>query len=278
MGPGFPLLALVALVVCLVGGAPAAAEAQTVSGIVLDAAADQRVAGVTLVLRNESGDAVARARTGEDGRFTLVARSPGPHTLEAERLGYAPLEPRSLTLGRELVEIELRITRAPVEMDPLTVTARRRDPRHEATLEGALTRHEQLPSVGSRRVALRSGPEFVGAIEVEQVLDWFGPRGACTILFRNGTLVHSPEVVEELFIEGPADWWQAVEFYRRYAEAPLGLRDTPGYVVDPSGCSVVALWSRDDPPAPGRSIWARVAWAGGIGLAIWFGLPLILGF
>lgn len=254
------------------------AAAQTVTGTVLDVDTGEPVSGVALLLRNELDNVVARAETGEDGRFALAARNPGPYVIEVERLGYAPLPPQPLTLDRELAEVEIRLSRAPIEVDPVTVTGRRRDPRHEATLEGALARYEIFPRVGSRRVALRGGPEFVAAMEVQHVLRWFGPRSGCTILYRDGRLVTSAVIVQELFLEGPADWWQAIEFYRRYQDAPRDLRDVPPYLDSPFGCTVVALWSRDDPDAPGRSTWARMAYLGGFVAVIWFVVPNLLGF
>lgn len=252
------------------------AAAQTVTGTVLDVDTGAPVSGVALLLRNELDNVVARAETGEDGRFTLAARSAGDHVLEVERLGYAPVPSHPVSLDREIVEVEIRISRAPIEIEPVTVTARRHDPRHDATLDGMLARHEQLPPVGPRRVALASGPEFVGAMSVDHVLRWFGSRG-CAIVYRDGMLVHSPEFVQQLIYDSSANWWQAIEFYRRYQEAPLGLRDVPSYVSTPSSCSVIALWSSDEPVAPGRSIWSRLAFATGFAAILWLMVPTLTG-
>lgn len=260
----------------LASGPTTPAWAQTVTGTVLDAESGEAVSGVALRLRNALGNVVASAETGEDGAFVLAARSEGEHTLEVDRLGYAPVPPHPVTLDREIVEVEIRISRAPIEIEPVTVTARRHDPRHDATLEGMLARHEQLPSVGPRRVALASGPEFVGAMTVEHVLRWFGRRG-CTILYRDGMLVTSGDFASHLISEASANWWQAIEFYRRYHEAPLGMRDVPPYVTMPTNCSVIALWTSDEPVAPGRSVWRRLAVATGFVAILWLVIPGLTG-
>lgn len=247
------------LALCLaVVGTVEPVSAQTVRGVVLDAETGLPVPAVVLTLRNEAGDLVIRAESDEEGRFELVSPQSGLHTIEAERLGYVPVERQEVELYRDLLEIELRIASSPIAVDPITVMGRRLDPRHDLSLEGMRLRHESLPRVGPQRVILRTDPEFVATQRVSDVLRWFPRRSSCTILFSNGHLTGSQLMADSVFINSPTEFWQAVEFYRRWHDAPMGLREVPPYVDDPTPCSVIALWSRDDPVGTDRPLWQRV--------------------
>ncbi len=265
---GVPPL-LVAAVVVLVGlVAPSLSQAQTVEGRVIDAELGDPIEGVSLALLNDAGVEVAAGESDAEGRFYLVARQAGLHTLTAERLGYAPMDPLEMLLEREILEVELQLARSPIELDPLTVVGRRHDPRLDATFEGALARREQLPSVGPNRVVLRTDPEFAAAGSVHQVARWFGPYQGCMIVWQNGLMRHDAQLssraqIQEFLDELPAGFWEGLEYYRRWNDAPLGLRDIPHWVDMPSGCSVLALWPRmDHPDQP--ALWKRALGLGGI--------------
>ncbi|TVP55679.1 MAG: carboxypeptidase regulatory-like domain-containing protein [Gemmatimonadales bacterium] len=260
------LLTAMAFVVGLL--APGLSQAQTVEGRVIDAQLGGPIEGVSLTLLNDAGVQVAATESDEDGRFYLAARLAGLHTLTAERLGYAPMEPLDVRLEREILEVELQLARSPIELDPLTVVARRHDPRHDATFEGALARREQLPSVGPNRVVLRTDPEFAASGTVLQVARWFVPYQGCMIVWQNGLMrpdaqLSSRAQIREFLDELPAGFWEGLEYYRRWNDAPLGLRDIPHWVDMPSGCSVLALWPRmDHPDQP--ALWKRALGLGGI--------------
>lgn len=245
---------LIALILLALPASPAAA--QTVAGVVQDVDTGEPLEEVELVLRNERGAVVSGATTRSDGRFALAAQSPGPHTLEATRFGYTAVAPMEIEVGRELVEVEVRLSPSPVQLEPLVVLGRRPDPRHEATFEGALARYEQLPPAGSRRVVMRSDAEFVATMRVSDIMRWFPPSRGCRIVFWEGRVATTAETAEMWLEEASTSVLEAVEFYRTWSDAPVGLRDVPPYVVVPTGCSVVALWMRLDPPPEG-SWWSR---------------------
>lgn len=230
--------------------------AQTIEGIATDVETGEAVAGVELELRNERGVVVSRTRAGPDGRFHLLAREPGPHSLHASMLGYAAVPPTHIELGREVVEVEIQLSRSPIELDPLVVRGRRYDARHDATFEGAMARYERLPSVGTRRVVLRTDPEFTASFTVRDVLRWFPPGRGCAIVFSDGRVATTPEAALAWLNEASTNWLEALEYYRTWQDAPLGLRDVPPYIRYPSSCAVVALWPRQDPP-PAVAWWRR---------------------
>lgn len=254
MSPAAPIRGLIVFIVLALATPPLAA--QTIDGVARAADTGEPLEGVELVLRNDRGGVVSGAATGSDGRFVLSVKTPGPHTLEATRFGYAAVAPMEIEVGRELVEVELRLSPSPVELEPLVVLGRRPDPKHEATFEGAVARYEQLPSAGWRRVVMRSDAEFVGAMRVTDILRWFPPARGCRIVFSEGRVATSPESARMWLGEASTSVLEAVEFYRTWSDAPIGLRDVPPYVLDPTRCAVVALWMRRDPP-PAGSWWSR---------------------
>lgn len=237
-------------------GLPASGlAAQTVMGVVLDGDSGEPIAGASVTLLAPEEVVLARTETGRDGRFILPARAAGIYAVTAERLGYAPARSDSLALGIESMEVELRLFRSPLELAPLTVVARRRDGRHDASFEGALIRHALFPRVGSRRVVFRGDPEFRSSIVTTDVLRWFTPRRGCTIVWAGGLMARSRNQAEMWLSEVSTEDLEAVEFYRSWADAPVEMKDFPSYVDSPSRCSVVAVWPRLDPP-PARIVTA----------------------
>jgi hypothetical protein len=241
------------------------ADAQSIRGRVVDETR-AGIIGVDLVLRTSTAAIEARATSDSTGSFVLFARSAGTFRLDASHAGYAEVEPIDVRLEREeTLVVEIVLSPGVVAIEPLTVTARIRDARHDPTFEGARARHELYPSIGSRRVIMRSDWELASAMKVADVLGNLRPTG-CVGMFYNGNLVRYDEFREAWF-EVSASFVEAVEYYRRVIDAPLGFRN---HGVNPS-CSIIALWPRLDAPPSGRP-WLRA----GIAAAI-VGLLLLLG-
>jgi len=253
------------------------AGAQTVEGRVVDAATDTPLAGATLTLRNERGVREDRGESARDGGFRLAARNQGPHSLEVTRPGFEPVTGEVLQLALEVLEVEVRLSRAPIELAPIIVTGRRRDARHDASFEGALARHQIFPRVGTRRVVLREDTEFRSAMVVADVLRWFPARRGCTIVYSNGVLARSEEWVADLLNRVSTETVEAVEFYRQWGDAPLELKDVPPYVSSPTECSVVALWPRVSGPPPAGLTWGRALRVGTVLGTLFLGIRLLGG-
>jgi hypothetical protein len=258
-------ITVLVLLVCLAPGA----SGQTVAGVVVETESGTALSGVGLLLRTADGTPVARAESADDGSFLLSAPRAGDYSLEASRLDYASPPPLELTLGPEVVEVEVRMSRSPLELEPISITQRRRDPRHDATFQGALVRHSQLPGVGGRRVVLREDPEMASAIRIRDVLRWFPPGRGCTIIYWDGRVQRDSLLVDE-WLESSTGHFEAVEFYRWFLDAPRGLQRVPPYVQEPAGCSVVALWSRLPDEHSTTHVWRRTAAAVGVGAGLWF--------
>jgi hypothetical protein len=209
---------------------------------------------VRLLLRAAGDQVESSAVTAEDGAFLLHARFAGDYWIEIVHTGYATPDSLPVRIEREEeVELAIRLSRSVMTLEPLTVVARRRDPRHDRTFEGALARRERFPSVGSRRVITRDDVEFRTAVDVRQVLETVpGEGGTCMIMYSNGNLVGDMDFVLE-WLRTSSTSMEIVEYYRYYNEAPQGMRAVPPYIRDPSDCSVVALWSRVPEPDEGSS-------------------------
>lgn len=103
---------------------PYHAQAQVVTGIVLDAISGEAVAAVELVLLT-SADKVARVGiTGSDGGFTIEAEHTGRYRIHTNRIGYEGVtsDPFDLLVG-DTVQVELRIGVAAVGLAPLRVVS-----------------------------------------------------------------------------------------------------------------------------------------------------------
>ncbi|HEX2168201.1 MAG TPA: carboxypeptidase regulatory-like domain-containing protein [Longimicrobiales bacterium] len=91
--------ALVTGVLLLNAAFPAHAQAQVVTGQLVDASAGRPIATAFVQLIDAEGVRLSGALTDSAGRFTLQAPSAGEYRLVAERLGYEPVTSPALALG-----------------------------------------------------------------------------------------------------------------------------------------------------------------------------------
>src|SRR5881628_2766941 len=108
------MVAMVALFASLVTGA----RGDTLSGRVADTTG-AAVAGATATVV----ELHRVARTGSDGVFRLAEIPPGRYTMAVRALGYAPVARAVTVAGPTTIDVTLR--RAPVWIEPITVTATR---------------------------------------------------------------------------------------------------------------------------------------------------------
>jgi hypothetical protein len=230
-------------------GAAVRADAQTITGRVVDSATEAGIPEATVeALRDR--EVIGRTVTDADGSFELQVRGSGAYVLRASALGYPALESDALEVrSRELVEVTLRISPAPLPLDGITVDARRTDLRHAATYEGLYARRETALPVGSTRVVLRNDHEMVNSMQVEDVLLWMRTPRRCVHWYVNGEPVVTPD--KEWLYELSAQMLEGIEFYRDGFLAPYdywggdcGPMPSPQY-------SVIALWYRRPDPRNG---------------------------
>jgi hypothetical protein len=226
--------------------------AQTVSGRVTDAATGVPMADVRVVLLRADGSRVAETVSNRIGEFHIATWNPGPHRLEATHIGYRTTTSEIIEVGtREHVVVHLRLSATAIPLQPLTITARRRDVRDDATHEGFYARQLLVASSGNARVLTRLDPEMINARDAHDVMAWLpAPRdrpfdrgGQCLSVYWNGQLLGDLELAE-MWMATPAHMLEGVEYYRTATDAPMDFRGIPPYLYDCPHLSVLALWQR----------------------------------
>jgi hypothetical protein len=251
--------AIAGLVAALLAAAVAPPlQAQAVRGRVVDAQSGEGVADVEIVLRR--GRAVVdRAVTDSLGLFHVLGRTEGNYRVEASHIAYERAATALRVGAEELVVIDLRVSRGVVQLDPLTITARARDPRHDASYEGLYARRSDFPRVGGRRAVLHTDLEM-RASRVSDVLGRMNPRfrrrsyvsigegfederRGCSVVYWNGRMIGTRLLAEILIESTSAGELEGLEYYDGSIYAPEVFRDEPSYAWG-YRCNVVALWSR----------------------------------
>lgn len=272
-----PLLGLTAAL--LVTLPPSVATGQTIRGEVTELETGEPVAGADVALLYGSGRRAARTRTDDGGQFVIGAPRAGQFLVEVSASGFAESTPVEVQVdAQEAVLVTVVLSRQVVALEPLIVTGRRYDPRHDATWRGALARREIHGRYGSQRVFMHGDIEMRNSMSVVEVARGVqapmrgtmrtlsdptvdGPRrtrAGCSIVFWDGNLALSAHDAMWA-LDTPPSLLEAVEVYRTWHDAPQGLRAVPMYAqTSPGNCSVIALWSRtgthpDDPARQGHA-------------------------
>lgn len=105
---------------------PRASSAQRITGQLVAADSGEPVAGAFVVLQTSAGERVDATISGERGSFALVPPRAGAYRLSVRRIGFRRWTSSRLRLGhRETISREFEVTRRPVELEALEVTAER---------------------------------------------------------------------------------------------------------------------------------------------------------
>lgn len=250
--PIWPVLFSLGLTVVL--AAPGAA--QIVRGSVIEDRTGNPVEGASVRLLDADSQEVATAVTGDEGRFLLTTREPGVHALEAQHIAYATVRTTFFEIpGDGAVEVEVRLDRTAIPLEPLTVIGRRRGVQHEATIDGFYARRANLRrhAVGPARALGREDRVFREAVDPMDLLNLFPPiawewrGGNCEApaVFWNGRLVDK-ELMEH-YLRLSTAHLEGLEYYRSLDALPLAFREEPFSPEFVRKCGVVALWSRRSP-------------------------------
>jgi hypothetical protein len=118
--------------------------AQTVRGSLRDSETRAPVINGTVALRNEMGTVVARTATDERGAYEMTARVSGTYSLFAVGLGYRSTPTGSFQLLEgDSVTIDITLSPEPLELDPLSVAAKRQRTAAKLTRNGFYERQRQ---------------------------------------------------------------------------------------------------------------------------------------
>jgi hypothetical protein len=238
------------------------ARAQVVRGRVLDNASGEPVAAAK-VEAFAGANSGGRTRSGADGSFLVRLRAAGTFRLEAERAGYRPSVTSVIPVAsRETVYVEVRVAAAPMQLDPLRVTARVSPPRRrsldivgfydrEKYGFGRFIRREDFERranmTTSQILAREPGTVVVGYGMTEYVVfsrsatvgAFRRQGGYCApVLYLDGIRISSARDLNS--VVNP-EMVEAVELYRSAAEIPVQ------YNGPDAACGVILVWTRREP-------------------------------
>ena len=183
--------------------------------------------------------------TGANGRFRILALSPGSYDLRVRRLGFDPVILRVRVEPRDTVRLAISLERAIVVLDSMRVTAAATSPR--------LAEFEERRARGDGQFL--SGPE-IERRNVQSVLDllrpfkgirWIG--GSIATNMRFGVIRDCPYqvFVDDVMIPTPrlADTVSpkdlaGIELYTSIASVPLRYKSSG----DGATCGVILLWTK----------------------------------
>lgn len=271
---------IIACVFALARAAPCAA--QVVFGRVVDDATGTPLSAVTVALLDAQGRTIARTATDSIGIFELTVAQAGSFSLNAQQLGFRSWTSERLDLRRnELLQVEVRLGRQAIPLQPLLISARRTPPRdrlsefderrNNPTRAGYyLTREEierrpiatptqqliGIPGVTVRPIPGSSGPD-TNDRSIIYLPTGLGGLPCMANVFVDGIPVRQSSGISIDDVIDPGSIG-GVEVYARSAGAPTQ------YVINPT-CGVVLFWSR---PAPVNRDWAWPRIAIGAGLAV----------
>jgi len=225
---------------------PGAAAAQaTIVGRVIDDSSRAPIEGAEIAL--EQGGRKVRSDT--DGHFTVDSVPSGIGFAVIRKIGYRPVRLRTLIFGRDTLEVDVRLRRSVVELEPIEVTATSVAPGMEPFAErrlagfGTFIDASVLRISEARRLSdlLRDvrGIRVVVANGFKTVVT--NSRGNCPMaIWLDGQRIYYPGSpmgtldINQFTIAN----LEGIEVYAGPAETPGELGGTG------AGCGTLVLWSR----------------------------------
>ena len=227
-------------------GAASTADAQTISGVVLDSTTQTRVVGATLMVY-EGRKVLADLKTDSTGRFDIPVEPKSSLVLQVTALGY---DPYTIRLQSSMPPFAVRMKAAPVSVEGVTATAERRDPQldltgfyHRKRAEiGTFITPEEIRKRDPRRISdlfhTVAGARIVqrgAGFEVVSRRFSSGQRATCLpAIYLDNMLVGRGNLDNIV----PAEDLLAVEAYMSAARIP------PQYGGSNAACGVILLWTR----------------------------------
>jgi hypothetical protein len=228
-----------------------AAAGQTVTGRVLDAESSTPLRDVRVSLLNASNTQVGETLTDSAGTFRIAGRGPGRYRVQLSQIGYVEYRSDQLEVPyMETVVLDIRLSRTAIPLQPLTVTARRRENYHEPTYDGVYARAEHLPTIGNNRVFMKNDPETQSAFTVRELIDRNTTLCRNPTVYWNGFMIMNQEIKRMRLESTNTSDVEAVEVYKDFLMAPAVFRDVDRPLAT-RPCAVVAIWPLR-PDLPGR--------------------------
>lgn len=253
-------LMLAALLLCAgtlaAQAVPSTSRVQTVRGRVLDRATGEPIAGASVRVVEESGNAAVTGQSDAVGGFTIRVPIAGTYRFTAERIGFATFTSNPVVVGAgAVVDVELRMSAVAVALDSIAVNARPippfRDRRAGRFWEradrnrGNFVTPDQINALPGTRASdfLRQMPRVYitgdGVRGTTVQLGFSSARRCTPTLYIDGRRrrLQPGERLDDL-VDRPKLW--AIEVYPRSSDAPDELPPD-----DNIQCGVIAIWTRN---------------------------------
>lgn len=233
---------------CLLFAPSALVSQAALSGTVHEDTSKSGLAGVEVVIQALD----RKATTDSAGRFVLGGLAHGAHVVLVRAIGYRPIVLRAYLVTNDTLEVELRITKAPVQLAPLEVTATAIPPGLDAFEERRLDGFGKFIDWTSLRKQdhRRTSDLFREIPGVRIRYDRNGQpylasaRENCPMqIYLNGVVIFKPTGGPGGGTPPTIDLWNvsefdAIEIYRGPSETPMQFGGTGG------NCGTVMLWTR----------------------------------
>jgi len=227
---------------------PLIANAQTISGRVLDDSTSRPIAGAEVVLRDSLENTVTLEVTDFEGRFTIRV-APGRYAFEVLRVGYQPIYTDQFEVAAGSGEIDLTITlpNAPVLLEAVVVEGEEQS-FAPGPLQGFYERKRLGYGVQLDRAAIDAKApvhftDILRNIAGVRLIPAGGDeyevhtRVGCPVSFYLDGIRYTPAeygINTELGVSSI----EAIEVYRRASETPAE------FLTGDSRCGVVVIWSK----------------------------------
>jgi hypothetical protein len=234
---------LVALLLLPAGAAPLAGQA-TLTGRTVDDSTRMPIPDVEIVMAGTDRSTKSDA----NGRFTLASIEPGVGSVMFRRIGFRPVRLRTVVFGVDTLDVQIRLQRTVLELEPIEVSAAAVPPGMQAFTDrrlagdGAFIDWSVLRESEGRRLSdlLRSVRGVRITMNRNGQAVALSARQRCPMaiwmdglpLFRPG--VGPPPSVDEFAVME----LEAVEAYRGATDTPPELGGTGAQ------CGTLVLWSR----------------------------------
>ena len=254
-----------------------ATQAQSLRGVVLDAATRNPIAGTIIQVGSDRGNQPRRTTTDSAGSFFMVLPGPGLYTVQANRIGYLQHRGDTVRVGEaEAVSLRLELDRNVVPLRPVVVTERLRwlpdgfEQRRAAGFGRFLTRTDIENRRGSQTTDLLRGMPGLQLTPVRRgrgsgaILQMRGPGGLCSpaVWIDGIPLSDGGQSLDQVLAPSVLE---AVEVYNSTSSAPIQYRT--------GNCGVVLFWTRRGPDENReKTKWWKLA----LGATAGVGLVLLL--
>jgi hypothetical protein len=244
------------LLAAAVLAAPMTAQGQVILGRVYEEGRRTPVASAQIALLSADGRERSSTLTDSAGEFRVVPAVPGRYTLRVQHIAYAEYLSEVVDVERsETVELEIRLGRTVIPLQPLLVTARTRDTgrmtgfnerMRSHSFGRFMTRSEIERRAGGRTTDLLRTVPGVSVVPI-RIRGRSGPE-RYMVSMRNGSATCQPAIyVDGVIVRQYAestvddmlspDVLEGVEIYTSSAGAPAQYTES-------GTCGVILFWTR----------------------------------